>query len=67
MTSSERIPPNEPEPPGAPAAVGEAILRGSVTLDLDAVLREIVDGARALTGARFGAIAIVDEAGESAG
>ena len=67
MTHSEGIPPDEPVTAGTPAALGEAILRVSATLDLDAVLREIVDSARALTGARLGAIAIVDEAGEPAG
>ena len=40
-----------------------AILRISASLDLDTVLREIVDSARALTGARYGMIATVDGAG----
>ena len=40
-----------------------AILRISASLDLDTVLGEVVESARALTGARFGAIATVDEAG----
>ena len=66
MAHSERTEPDEPETPGAPAALGEAILRVSATLDLDAVLREIVDSARALTGARLGVIITVDEAGEPA-
>ena len=39
-----------------------AILRISASLDLDTVLREVVDSARALTGARYGMIATVDEA-----
>ena len=37
-----------------------AVLRVSANLDLDAVLPEVVDGARALTGARYGMIATVD-------
>ena len=41
-----------------------AILRISASLDLDTVLREVVDSARGLTGARFGVIATVDEAGQ---
>ena len=41
-----------------------AILRISASLDLDTVLREIVESARALTGARVGAIATVDESGQ---
>ena len=40
-----------------------AILRISASLDLDTVLREVVDGARALTGARYGVIATIDGAG----
>ena len=40
-----------------------AILRISASLDLETVLREVVDGARALTCARHGVIATVDEAG----
>ncbi|MCY4598332.1 MAG: GAF domain-containing protein, partial [Acidobacteria bacterium] len=41
-----------------------AVLRVSASLDLDTVLREVVDSARALTGARYGVIATVDDAGE---
>ena len=40
-----------------------AILRMSESLDLETVLREVVEGARALTGARYGAITTVDTAG----
>ena len=40
-----------------------AILRISASLDLDTVLREVVDSARALTGARYGMIATVDATG----
>ena len=40
-----------------------AILRISASLDLDTVLREVVDSARALTGARYGMIATVDKDG----
>ena len=40
-----------------------AVLRVSASLDLETVLREIVDSARTLTGARYGVIATVDEAG----
>ena len=40
-----------------------AILRISASLDLDTVLRVVVDSARALTGARYGMIATVDDAG----
>ena len=40
-----------------------AVLRISDSLDLDTVLQEVVDSARALTGARYGIITTVDEAG----
>jgi len=45
------------------AALNAAILRINASLDLDAVLGEVVESARSLTGARYGAIATVDEAG----
>ena len=41
-----------------------AILRINASLDLDTVLQEVVESARALTGASYGAIATVDDAGE---
>ena len=40
-----------------------AIQRISATLDLDTVLAEVVASARGLTGARYGVIVTVDEAG----
>ena len=45
------------------ARLSNAVLRVSSSLDLDTVLREVVDSARALTGARYGVIATVDGAG----
>ena len=46
------------------SGLSAAILRISESLDLDTVLREVVEGARALTRARSGAIATVDDAGQ---
>ena len=46
------------------SALSAAILRISASLDLATVLQEVVDSARALTGARYGVIATVDDAGE---
>ena len=43
-----------------------AVLRISDSLDLDTVLQEVVDGARALTDARYGMIATVDDTGSIA-
>ena len=45
------------------ASLNAAILRVSASLDVDTVLNEIVDSARALTGARYGAITTIDDAG----
>ena len=42
-----------------------AVLRISDSLDLDTVLHEIVESARALTGARYGCITTIDESGEA--
>ena len=46
------------------STLGAAIMRIGASLDLDTVLREVVEGARALTGARYGVIATVGESGE---
>ncbi len=45
------------------STLSAAILRINVTLDLDTVLAEAVEIARGLTGARYGVIVTVDEAG----
>ena len=45
------------------SALCAASLRISASLDLGTVLREVVESARALTGARFGAITTIDETG----
>ena len=46
------------------ARLSAAVLRISASLDLDTVLHEIVESARALTGARYGSITTIDETGE---
>ena len=45
------------------SALSAASLRISAILDLETVLTEVAESARALTGARFGAIATIDETG----
>ena len=45
------------------SALSAASVRISASLDLETVLNEVVDSARALTGARLGAITTIDEAG----
>ena len=47
------------------SALTAAMLRISGSLDLGTVLKEIAESARALTGARYGAIATIDEKGAS--
>ena len=46
------------------SALTAAILRISTSLDLDTVLRETAEAARALTGARYGVITTVDATGQ---
>ena len=64
---------NHPQDPDLEASrtpvspLSAAVLRISESLDVDTVLREVVDSARALTGARLGVIATVDEAGRAQG
>ena len=44
--------------------LSEASLRISESLDVNTVLHEVVESARALTGARYGAITTVDDGGQ---
>ena len=43
------------------SALSKVLLRISASLDLETVLREVIDGARDLTGARYGAIVTIDD------
>ncbi|MDE0410035.1 MAG: hypothetical protein OXN81_19485 [Alphaproteobacteria bacterium] len=65
MDQDDRTAPDSgaPNAGGRDAALTAAILRIGASLDLDTVLREVIESARALTGAACGAIATVDEAG----
>ena len=45
------------------AALSEASLRIGASLDLETVLQEVADSARALTKARYASIATIDETG----
>ena len=45
------------------SSLNAAILRISASLDPDTVINEVVDSARALTSARYGAITTIDDAG----
>ena len=44
--------------------MSEAMLRICESLDFDTVLQEVVDSARTLTSARYGAITVLDETGQ---
>ena len=44
-------------------ALSEVSRRITESLDLDTVLQEVVDGARSLTGARYGAVGVFDDSG----
>ncbi|MCY4438154.1 MAG: ATP-binding protein [Chloroflexi bacterium] len=46
------------------ARLSQASLRINESLDFDTVLQEVVDSARTLTGSRYGAITILDKAGQ---
>ena len=63
MDTREEPAPGGETPRERISILSAAILRISASLDLDTVLREVVESARALTGARNGIIAAVDEAG----
>ena len=63
MSDADQPGREEQVPRGRVADLCAAMLRIGASLDLDTVLQEIVDGARALTGAHYGVIATVDEAG----
>ena len=43
--------------------MSEVSRRVTESLDIETVLQEVVDGARSLTGARYGAIGVFDDSG----
>ena len=63
MPGTEQRPARPATLRGAISRLSAAVLRVSASLDVATVLREAVDAARALTGARYGVVATVDEAG----
>ena len=64
MTSSDDPGRDDEAPRGRISALSAASLRIGSSLDLDTVLRETAESARALTGARYAAIATMDESGK---
>ena len=63
MTNSDAPGREDETPRERISSLSTAILRINASLHVETVLREVVDSARALTGARLGAITIVDDAG----
>ncbi len=63
MTQSDELRRENEALRGAISALNAAILRINATLDLDTVLDEALESARALTGARYGVIVVLDEEG----
>ena len=64
MTDLDETAPGTAAARGRVSQLSAAILRISASLDQATVLQEVAASARALTGARYGLIATVDEAGE---
>ena len=64
MKADQRQRQGDEAPRELDSRLSAAILRISASLELDTVLPEILDSARALTGARCGVITTVDEAGQ---
>ena len=66
MTERDADPRESPEdepPRDRESTLAAAILEISASLDLDTVVRKVVEGARGLAGARRGIIATVDASG----
>ncbi len=63
MTSQDEPGRRQETPEEREPGLTAALLRIGASLDLEPVLNAVVESARALTGARYGAIATIDEAG----
>ena len=63
MVQAEEPEQHQPEPGDRLSRMSQASVRITETLDLDTVLRGVVDGACSLTGARHGGITVLDDAG----
>ncbi len=59
----DKEPVQEPEGQDRLSRLSQASLRINESLDLDSVLQEVVDGARALTGSRYGVLTTLDGTG----
>ncbi|MDE0032744.1 MAG: response regulator [Deltaproteobacteria bacterium] len=63
MSNHDKTESGEAVPEARDSGLAAALLRIGGSLDLETVLQEVVDSARGLTGARYGAIATIGETG----
>ena len=63
MKAAAKRKPDNDTPADRLSRMAEACLRIASNLDVDAVLQEVIDGARSLTGARYGALVSFDDSG----
>ena len=63
MTTPADSTPGNEAPSASASSLAAAMVRISASLDLETVLREVIESARALTGARHGGIVTIDETG----
>ena len=63
MKTTENREAGREQPADRLSRMAEAWLRIASNLDVDAVLQEVIDGARSLTGARYGALVSFDDSG----
>ena len=63
MTQHDTETPEDEGPRGRASTLAEAILEISASLDVDTVVRKVVEEARSLTDARLGIIVTIDESG----
>ena len=63
MKAAAKREPDNDIPADRLSRMAEACLRIASNLDIDAVLQEVIDGARSLTGARYGALVSFDDSG----
>ena len=63
MQAANNREPDREQPADRLSRMAEACLRIASNLDIDAVLQEVIDGARSLTDARYGALVSFDDSG----
>ena len=64
MKTAEKRETDREQPADWLSRMAKACLRIASNLDIDVVLQEVIDGARSLTGARYGALVSFDDSGD---